>query len=70
MTRFGENCLFCMRCVYNCPARAIHARGMNWCIIKDGYQLNDYLEATDKDRIFITRNSRGYWKHFLEYFED
>lgn len=68
--RFGENCLWCMRCVYDCPARAIYAKGMNWCIIKGGYRLNDYLEASDTDRTFITRNSRGYWKHFLEYFKD
>jgi ferredoxin/flavodoxin len=66
---FGENCLWCMRCVYNCPLRAVYAKGMNWCIIKDGYQLNDYIETTDSQRTFITGKSRGYWKHFQEYFK-
>lgn len=65
---FGEKCLWCMRCVYSCPEKAIYAKGMNWCIIKSGYQLNDYLDVSDNDRTFITRDSRGYWKHFQEYF--
>jgi len=67
--RFGDNCLWCMRCVYNCPVKAIEAPWMNWCIIKEGYRLEDYLEAPDRDRTFITSGSRGYWKHFWEYFE-
>ena len=68
VVRFGENCLWCMRCVYNCPANAIDAQWMKWCIIKVGYRLNDYVEASDICRTFITRKSRGYWKHFQEYF--
>lgn len=67
--RFGENCLWCMRCVYNCPPRAIYAKGLNWCIIKEGYRLNDFIGAADTKRTFITGNSRGYWKHFQEYFK-
>lgn len=66
--RFGDECLWCMRCVYNCPAQAIDAKGMNWCIIKEGYRLKDYLETSDIDRTFITPESRGYWKHYLDYF--
>jgi ferredoxin/flavodoxin len=68
VVHFGENCLWCMRCVYNCPTRAIDAQWMKWCIIKGGYRLNDYVEASDISRTFITRRSRGYWKHFQEYF--
>jgi ferredoxin len=66
---FGKNCLWCMRCVYNCPAKAIDAQWMNWCILEEGYQLKDFLGASDAERTFITGRSRGYWKHFLEYFE-
>jgi len=66
---FGENCLWCMRCVYDCPSKAIEASSMQWCIIKGGYQLRHYTEATDTNRTFITSKSSGYWKHFREYFE-
>jgi ferredoxin/flavodoxin len=66
--RFGSECIWCMRCVYTCPAGAIEAPGMNWCILKGGYRLTDYIGATDRERTFITRESGGYWKHFVEYF--
>lgn len=66
---FGENCLWCMRCVYNCPTKAIDAQWMNWCIVKGGYRLEDFLGASDAERTFITDQSRGYWNHFQEYFK-
>jgi len=65
---FDEDCLFCMRCVYGCPESAITAPGFNWCIVKGGYRLSDYVGAVDADRTFITENSRGYWRHFYDYF--
>ena len=66
--RFGENCTWCMRCVYGCPEGAIDARWMKWCVIRGGYRLNDYLGISDDNRNFITSGSRGYWRHFQEYF--
>jgi len=30
--------------------------------------LSDYVGAGDADRTFITENSRGYWRHFYDYF--
>ncbi|MBT3274708.1 MAG: hypothetical protein HN368_16235 [Spirochaetales bacterium] len=67
--RFGNNCLWCMRCIYSCPETAIDARWMNWCVVKGGYRLSEYARAPDVDRTFVTRGSRGYWKHFRQYFE-
>ena len=65
---FGNACLFCMRCVYDCPERAIAANGMSWCIIRGGYRLSDFINASDRHRTFITSRSRGYWKHLRRYF--
>jgi hypothetical protein len=50
-------------------AKAIDAQWMKWCIVKGGYRLKDYLGASDLDRTFITGQSRGYWRHFQEYFK-
>jgi ferredoxin len=66
--RFGDYCIWCMRCIYSCPAKAIAAPGMNWCILKKGYRLKELLAAPDQQRSFITTESRGYWRHFREYF--
>lgn len=65
---FHDNCLFCMRCIYGCPKQAIDAKCYNWAIIKEGYNLKEYLNARDENRVFITQYSKGFWKHFRHYF--
>jgi ferredoxin/flavodoxin len=42
--RFGFDCLMCMRCIYNCPQRAIGPRFSRFLPIKGGYSLSRYLE--------------------------
>lgn len=68
--KFHQKCLFCMRCIYHCPTHAIETKKYNWCIIKEGYNLQEYLNFEDNDRVFITPKSRGFWKHFRHYFYD
>ena len=66
--KFHERCLFCMRCIYQCPAHAIHAQNYNTFVIKEGYQLQAYLGSKEYNRVFITPKSKGFWKHFRDYF--
>jgi ferredoxin len=65
---FHNNCLFCMRCVYSCPTQSIDSKSYHWCVIKEGYNLKEYLNAHDENRVFITQQSRGFWRHFRDYF--
>jgi len=65
---FHQKCLFCMRCIYHCPTHAIKAKWYNWCIIKEGYNLQEYLDSKDSNRVFITQKSKGFWRHFRDYF--
>lgn len=65
---FHNQCLFCMRCIYQCPAHAIHAQKYHGFVIKAGYHLQDYLSSKERNRVFITPKSRGFWKHFCDYF--
>lgn len=65
---FHNQCLFCMRCIYQCPTHAIHAQKYHGFVIKEGYHLQDYLSSKEGNRIFITPKSRGFWKHFRDYF--
>lgn len=67
---FHDKCLFCMRCIYGCPKQAIDAKRYHWAIIKEGYNLKEYLNAHDENRVFITHQSRGFWKHFRGYFDN
>ena len=67
---FGEKCIWCMRCVYNCPQNAIYSKGLNFCILKNGYDLAQILENEQTEGIFITKDTKGYYKHFIKYMND
>jgi ferredoxin len=42
--KFGFSCLMCMRCIYNCPQKAISPRFSKFIPIKKGYSIMQYLE--------------------------
>ncbi|MFC2068789.1 EFR1 family ferrodoxin [Chloroflexota bacterium] len=42
--KFGFSCLMCMRCIYNCPQKAITPRFSKFIPIKNGYSIAQYLE--------------------------
>jgi Pyruvate/2-oxoacid:ferredoxin oxidoreductase delta subunit len=41
---FGFNCIMCLRCVYDCPEKAISPRFSKFIPVKGGYSLSDYLK--------------------------
>ncbi|MBI9098822.1 MAG: EFR1 family ferrodoxin [Spirochaetaceae bacterium] len=67
---FGDNCLWCMRCVYTCPQKAIFSKGMNFSILKNGYDLKRIVENEDIGSDYITEETGGYFKHFYNYLSD
>lgn len=44
MPKFGFNCLMCMRCIYNCPQKAIAPRFSKFLPVKNGYSITQYLK--------------------------
>ena len=64
---FGGRCIFCMRCIYSCPTRAIYSKGFQWTIIKEGYNTKD---VEKEDKVYndcVTEKTKGYYKHFYDY---
>ena len=43
LPKFGFSCLMCMRCIYNCPQKAISPRFSKFIPIKNGYSIARYL---------------------------
>jgi ferredoxin len=41
--KFGFSCLMCLRCVYNCPQKAITPRFSRFIPIKKGYSITQYM---------------------------
>jgi len=67
---FGDKCIWCMRCVYDCPKKAIHSKGMNFCIFKDGYNIDEILENDQWESDFLTDDTKGFYKHLYRYIKD
>jgi len=43
--KFGFHCSMCLRCIYQCPSKAISPRISKFIPIKGGYSLEDYLKS-------------------------
>lgn len=41
---FGDECHFCMKCIYGCPKKALEAGTCKFVVIKGGYSLKDMAE--------------------------
>ena len=56
-----------MRCIYGCPENAIRSRGMQFTVIKDGYDIRKFVDKRYEKSAYITENTRGYFKHLKSY---
>ncbi len=66
----SNNCLSCMRCVYNCPENALKSKGLNFFILKKGYNLDRIIADDLISDDFIDQNTSGYFRHFYKYLRD
>lgn len=65
--KFSDKCLICMRCIYNCPQNSIKSKGYNFTVLKDGYNIDRVLEDTSIGDTFVTKQTRGFYRHFYRY---
>lgn len=61
--KFKSKCMMCMRCVYNCPVNGIYSRGMNWVILKDGYNLK---KIQDMPKVDMSKSAKENYKAYIE----
>lgn len=67
---FGDQCLFCMRCIYSCSTKAIESNFLSFCILKNGYNLHKVLDDVAIKSDYIGNETKGYFKHFNKYLLD
>ncbi len=68
--QFGNNCLWCMRCVYSCKKKAIFSRGFSFTIIKKGYNLRKIVDDPLIKGDSINKDTKGFMGHFYKYLND
>ncbi|MBS4007492.1 MAG: EFR1 family ferrodoxin [Clostridium sp.] len=49
--RFGFKCIMCMRCIYNCPQKAIAPRISKFIPIKKGYSIDRYVSKNSQNKV-------------------
>lgn len=59
---FGENCVFCLGCLYACPASALNPGKDRYALLKEGYDLEEIKQRSydDSDWDTIEILCRGY----------
>lgn len=70
--RFGSRCIFCMRCVYSCPARAIGSRLFGFTILKrynGGFNIDTVLKNPQLKGEYLSENAKGYQRHIWRYIQ-
>jgi ferredoxin len=67
---FGSDCLWCMRCIYACPKEAIYSKGMQFAILKNGYDLSRILGDDSIIPDFVNADTRGAYQAFFDYLQD
>jgi len=67
--RFGFDCLWCLKCIYACPCKALSPRIMKISVLKKGFNLeNMKLKASQhKNELGSTSNKSILWKGVIEY---
>lgn len=65
--KFKWNCIWCMKCIYDCPNGAISPHFFKFCVVKGGYNIRSIINNSKIEGQFITKNTKGYFKHFYDY---
>lgn len=66
--KFGVHCTTCMRCVFECPQDAIRPGILNPWRVNGRYDFKGYLENESLPAVYITDETKGYFKHFRKYY--
>jgi len=64
--KFGWKCVVCLRCVYNCPQKAIEPRLYKFFVLKE-YKIQKVINNPNIKGDYISKDTKGYYKHFYDY---
>ena len=68
--KFHHHCDMCMRCSFYCPTNAINIGLLQSWRVNGAYDFKGIEEDTSPITPYITKDSKGFYKCFIKYFED
>ena len=66
--RFGRRCDMCMRCSFDCPAKAIHIGFLERWLVHRYYSLSNLWDCCDGEP-FVQPDTKGFYRCFYPYFQ-
>ena len=64
--KFGWKCIFCMRCIYNCPNKSISPRFLNFFVLQEGYSIDKIIQNTKTKGRYLFEDKNGFTKDFID----
>lgn len=68
--KFGHSCDMCMRCSFYCPTDAIRIGFLEGWRVNGAYDFAGIEQDTSPARPYITKDSKGFYKCFIAYFDN
>lgn len=60
--KFGFRCIWCLKCIYNCPCKALAPRILKFSVLKNGFDVKKIIETAKTDRC---KTENKYDKNYL-----
>lgn len=67
---YDNRCLLCMKCMYYCPVNAIYLKKYKFMGVQGGYRFEDLMKNPHLKGDFLTKDTRGFNKHFYNYVKE
>lgn len=69
MPKFGFHCLWCLKCIYACPQKALSPRILKFAVLKDGFNIDQLKKEAQRNEDTIKNNSskNSLWKGVIDY---
>lgn len=62
MPKFGVHCLWCMKCIYSCPRKALRPRIFKFSVLKKGFNIKQMIKEASQESC---NQEHGYSKNIL-----
>nr|WP_315024827.1 EFR1 family ferrodoxin [uncultured Aminipila sp.] len=69
--KFGFKCIWCLKCIYDCPCRALSPGIVKSSVLKNGFDINRVKEMANENSNDMNKEiTSTMWKGVIEYLRD
>ncbi len=70
--KFGFGCIFCMKCIYACPRKALKPRILGSLLLKDGFDMKQLIKAANQESMDQKHSYSNNisWQGVVDYLND